>query len=240
MEQDIRASFSKAMLPVALHSLVDLFSRKFKPVNQGTLVADAVAFVSEAVYDDPRNLDSDDDVLEQDNRTRLPPTSRAGLSQWLRKQSTGIRDIAVPNLVLQEKSFVHRGASYKPKSHSTRDSYIVVGTSGCWRPAQIQSIFTFKYYPDTREQTQTLFTVRYFAELNQADARFDNYRKFPAAAGRICYSHELPGEEVISATDILCHVARTPGVCSQITKPHLHVLPLDRVRLLPHFPLVSL
>lgn len=228
IEQDLRAGFSKAMLPAALHSLVNLFSQKFKPSTQGTLVADAISFASGIDDGELAEEGSDDELVGKDKRIELPQSSSKALKKWLRKQSGEIHDITLPLLALQEKSLVYRGASYKPKHISTRDSHVAVGTTHSWRSAQIQSIFTFTYYISGKERMQTCLIIKRSTELEKEDARFDHYRTF-ATAGRICYSQEGPGEEVISPTELLCHVARTPGVCSRITKPHVHVLPLDRV-----------
>jgi hypothetical protein len=199
---------------------VDLFQEKFKSGIQGTLMSDALAstLLVTSKADGSGQL------------TDIPSQITSALSLWIHRQSSDIRNAATPQRVVLFDKINYRGASYKPKNISQRDSFIVTGEPDNWKPAQIQHIFNVNFYLPGVMKTFTLLAIKRFPELSKTHTTFDHYRKFPLqAGGRICYSEEFPNVEVIDVTDILSHFARTLGVCSEITKNHMHVLPLDRV-----------
>jgi len=164
-----------------------------------------------------------------------------GLKDWFQTQPW--QPQSVSNFASIWSSLTANGATYKPASISPRDSYVLIGlgsTPGLgapsdWKAAQIISIFQ-QVYRDTNlggsskdERNFVLCEIKYYRGLTEQDRGFDCYRKYPIAGGRIYYHDQEPGSKIVLASQIICHFARTRGVSPNISKPHIHVLPLDRV-----------
>lgn len=131
------------------------------------------------------------------------------------------------------KRFEHRGAELKPMGVSSTDSLVIVGNDTHWRAARLEALFSVKLSPSGVERCHTLAKVVYFAELSDEDSPQDPYRRF-RSMGRVFYAEdERANKDVVSIDEILCRFAMTHGVCSDtISRGHVHVLPLVRVRTL--------
>jgi hypothetical protein len=217
-EQQLRALISKQSLPPALHPLVDLFKSCFQPKMRGTLFTDISAFTASA---------------HPPSASREYPLTlevRSGLLSWF---SDNQLQMHVPYNATPIKSILHRGASYKPAKVSKGDSNVLIeNVPGDWRAARIHSIFTVKAFEGQIQENRTFIAVQKFARLSSADAVHDLYRRYPLVGGRIYYDELHPKIEVVMLDEITAHFAMTPQVCSKIKRPHIHVLPLDRVSLL--------
>ncbi|TFY82685.1 hypothetical protein EWM64_g1325 [Hericium alpestre] len=108
---------------------------------------------------------------------------------------------------------------------------------------------TYKTYKKSPKDSNVIFRlqdgvekagrmeVRTLSDLSKDDAACDNYRRFPFGTGRLYYDY-YSAEFVVRATDIVCHFAKTAMVMPTISRPCVHVLPLDTMvtsALLPDF-----
>lgn len=215
--QGLRALMSTRTLPRVLHPLIDHFRYRFDYQQiRGTLFTDMFGFKPSA----PPTTSAKSIPLSND--------IKQALGTWFDSQDL---PGCVPKYGTEMTSVAHHGAFYKPSSVSRADSFVVVrrAHSKTWKPAQINAIFKIEYYESGNKQERTFLAVKYFKHLLPTDARHDHYRRFPLVAGRIYYEETSPDSELISFHDILSHFAMTPDVCPEIEKPHMHVLPLDRV-----------
>lgn len=151
------------------------------------------------------------------------------LREWKRTQPAYSK-LSDPRQASHLGKYEHSGAVLKPKRVAFGDSLVIVGDRTNWRAAQIEALFDITLYPSGVERRHTLAKVVYFSELSAKDASHDPYRRF-GNAGRVLYAQDEDSHEaVISVGEILCHFAMTSGVCTAISRGHIHALPLIQVR----------
>lgn len=183
------------------------------------------------------------DILESSNQDFSPgPNPRQktvqldseivdAIKQWFQRQNW--RPKLVTSLATVWSSMFAYGVTFKPCSANLRDSYVVVGNAppDSWKAAQIVSIFEQTYAEPSKrsERNFVLCEIKYYQELTEPDLKFDFYRRYPHVGGKIYYKDLEPKSRIISATEIICHFARTEGISAKISRPHFHALPLDRV-----------
>lgn len=160
---------------------------------------------------------------ETDPSARLEEETIRLLRVWKSRQSE-LLDVDVPNYGHLRKKIMHHGMSLMPGKTSFNDSLVILGNSESWRAAQIESLFDIVVYPCGDKRSYTLCKVKYFMELADCDLSGDVYRRNPNA-GRV-FSSEALEKGVVSVDRILCHFAMTPDVLSNISRPHMHALPL--------------
>ena len=207
-----------ALLPGDTRQLVDAFRRRFRPETVGTLMSDISAMSAtecsrEKFY--PRDIGQE---------------TRELVGRWMRRQPSYSK-FDTPTQVNYLKRHEHQGAELKPGRSAFGDSLVVIGDRATWRAARIEALLDIRLYPSRVETHHTLAEVQYFAELSERDALHDPYRR-SRNTGRVVYAEdERTNKEVVSIDQILCHFAMTPDVCSgAISRGHVHVLPLLRVR----------
>jgi hypothetical protein len=106
-------------------------------------------------------------------------------------------------------------------------------------PCSIQNIFAHRHAtPGNKEPIVEIFLiVRRYLELLPADIKFDHWREYPIAAGRLYYDTLQEQAEIISFKDVVAHFAKTPYQPAELPglqRPCIHVLPLNWAsRLLP-------
>ena len=223
MAQSLRAGILDGgdQIISALKDLGAHFQKVFNGNRRGTLVNDI--------------FDSAEQGLVPDSRAKqkiLNGETIIALKSWFQGHSWRPKHVSAQATVWT--ALMSHGAAYKPASVSPRDSYVVVGLGvpHDWKAAQIISIFQQEYRDGLGSlHSFVLCEVKYYRELSEDDLRFDYYRKYPHAGGRIYYQDQEPEPKIIPATRIICHFARTEDVSSAIFRPHIHVLPLDRVSL---------
>lgn len=235
-------------LPASLLRLLDLFRRKFKGASAGTLASDARAFAAASRDGGPAPS------------SLLPDQLNKPVTTWMTRQFDDNTMRTPPARWIPLNAVDHLGATYKPRKRSRGDSLVLIGTHDDWKPAQIFRIFTINLYPTGHRQTFTLLQIRLFPELSLADAGNDRYRKFHSAGriyynpdgdqteqgvsqkpkSRIPdglpkvvpmkTEEEFLNTEIIGIEELLCHFAMTPAVSKEISRSHIHVLQIDRVR----------
>lgn len=215
------------LLPDGSQRLIEAFHRRFKPRKVGTLMSDMLSMDAPGYIPNgtPEVLDPETRNLLRDWKCRQPDYS------WL----------STPFQARHLKKFEHRGAELKPMRASTRDCLVIVGDHARWRAARLESLFSVRLNLAGVERCHTLAKVIYFAELSGEDSPHDPYRRF-RNTGRVFYAEgEREDKGVVPIDDILCHFAMTDGVCSDtISRGHVHVLPLTRVRALLCTPVLRL
>lgn len=82
--------------------------------------------------------------------------------------------------------------------------------------------------PTTADRNTKVILQRY-VDLDPEHATFDPYLKWPELGGRLVYSRFLEEEDVVSADDIISHVATCPYESEAIDQPCTIIWPLDRV-----------
>ena len=214
-----------ALLPDGTQQLVEAFRRRFEPGRVGTLMSDMLA------------MNTTERARDRFSSQDIDRETRSLLGEWMRRQPNYSK-LDTPTQANYLRKHEHRGAELRPKRTALGDSLVIVGDRVAWRAAQIETLFEIRLYPLRVEARHTVATVRYFAELSEEDTLYDPYRR-SRNSGRVFYTEgERANREVISADQILCHFAMTPGVCSDaISRGHMHALPLLRVRLSNSFVL---
>lgn len=127
------------------------------------------------------------------------------------------------------------GVSFQPEHCSPKDSNIVY--SDHLDPCQVHAgriVSIFLHRRSTLAGTRieaTYVAVRRLVPLRQDDQKHDNFRRYKDG-GTLYYDSYKKDVDVVLPKDILCHFARTPITLLPIERPCVHVLPLDRVRLI--------
>lgn len=151
------------------------------------------------------------------------------------------RDILRPDLgsqpsdtIIRHESLEYRGVIYKVHEgpvnmNTTGDSHIILGIDvhKPWHPGRLEGIYEVR--SANMDPPQTKLLVRMYECLTDRDSYFDLYRAFTVAGGMIYYSSFQARLRLASPGDILSHFALTPNIIESIVRPHIHVLPLDRV-----------
>lgn len=209
------------MIPkIIMDSLYNVFKQTFDSDHRGTRINDILAAGQSDIITTPGS--------------RLSEPIPAAFEPLLRARHGWRKHEPTPSVVSLSK-VIRNGLIFKPHigktgALTTGDSHVILSDAVMreWHPARIESIFTLK---NKFVSSQIFFLVRRFDSLSDKDSIHDHYREFPIVGGRIFYSH-LPDEyALVTLDEIKCHFALTPDVCSNaIRTPHIHVLPLDRVR----------
>ncbi|KAI0323474.1 hypothetical protein GY45DRAFT_1264508 [Cubamyces sp. BRFM 1775] len=152
-------------------------------------------------------------------------------------------------------SAVHiSGVYYKPWNISLGDSHAMYRhptTGSHIRPGRIEQIFLHSRRGLNDETiSETFLLVKCLKSLNPIDAALDPYRKYPSVGGSLYYDAFEDKPLVLRTEDVTSHFAQTsmehlvvraPDVIDatktrdcRISKPCVHVRPLDRVSLCQH------
>ena len=213
-----------------IQSVVEDYIRSFQSDSRGTLTGDLLAFRD----DDPCPVDTD--RLEGRDLEELPVEVAQDVKAWfavnapLLHEGTQINPYIVPLGKLQD-----RGATYRPMNASDGDSNVIFTLNGGhkWRAGRVSRIFC--YYKHVREGVkimQNFLLVKEYARLKGSHAILDPYRKFPIAGGRLFYEEFRPTIRLLTVSDISCQYALTPRQLPKTSISCVHVLPLDKVRML--------
>ncbi len=210
----------KVLDPEILDSLSPAFDKAFQSDRRGTLLTDLHSM------HDPSAAAFDVVYARDGTQTKLPVEHEVLLTH------EGYKNLK--RTVLLHESCVFRGATFRMHKASdgmsvTGDSLIIIGSDvqASWEPCRIEAIYEVR--SDASASTLTKFLVRTFEPLDETDALQDPYRAFRIAGGRIYYSALQINCRLISPGDVLSHFALTQNVLGSISRPHIHVLPLDRV-----------
>jgi hypothetical protein len=231
MSQDVRVLMQSSNLPPILNDLQLAFSKALDGDTRGTFWNDLWAFDPSPETPDKH---SSSPMLAKSKQVPLPTWIDEGIT------SGALRGIATkpakrcPPVCLSQESLTFRGMQFSIAANSLGNSYVVFkrkmesdSADNHWSAGSIQMIFHLQIEEETHGP---FFTIKPYLPLNAADAQFDPYRKFFFAAGQLVY--EECGDLVVCILDeVLCHFAHTPytGRSQEISKPCIHVLPLDRV-----------
>lgn len=136
------------------------------------------------------------------------------------------RDVRVCSAI-----FLH-GVRFIPRCFSTRDCNIISHDSqGHPFSASLECIFTHTRREGRTNVTEPFLIVRRLAPLTSWRTA-DPYRRYPHGGGFLC-TDRLLDPEVIRGERIVSHFARTVLHVLGIQGTCVHVLPLNRVRLVP-------
>lgn len=217
MNQKLRVLISSEALGGSLSDVKDIFANAFDNRLRGTLFTDSTAFKDE---ERPIKATEDHSVPLDKARAKL-------LQSWLND-----RDLSAPLLRGVSINDVRMdGVIYTTVSRNPKDSRVVFGEGipKNWKAGEIEDIFTLEQSIPGLPKSPTFVILRVFRELSTSDAKSDMFRQFDIAGGKIFYSSFNRVRVLIHADEIISHFAGTEDVVSEIEKPHIHVLPLDKV-----------
>ncbi len=194
------------------------FDAAFEGRTRGTLLSDICAY---GVPDVVKSRDASASPLDRELVSLLQPGSRDGAASSLRNRTI------IPTFPSQRLNL--HGVTYTTWSENPKDSRVIFGRDKR-QAGIIENIFTISVeIGGGFKKSGTFLAVKTFRELSSTDAALDVYRRFPVAGGRIVYKSVSRARTLIPAEDLVSHFASTPDVMNSIIKPHMHVLPLDRV-----------
>jgi hypothetical protein len=207
-----------AGLPPVLSDLKDTFSKTLDGDARGTFWNDLWAFTT-----------SEEPISMPINSKRVP------LPEWIdeRLKNDFLGNIGAqhhPSVCLTHESLTLCGMQFSIVTNSLGNSYVVFKLKSesdkPWSAGSIQMIF---YLPIAEMMHGPFLVIKPYLPLSRVDAQFDPYHKFLFAAGKLVY--EDCGDLLICTLDeVWCHFAHTPYKSPEnISKPCIHVLPLDRV-----------
>lgn len=225
--QELRVFMHSGQLPEEVTTrLLPQFERVFDEGGRGTLQNDIRAF-----HTQPQQLEN------TTRFTRLRPADDTRLRARLRADGviTAAYDIPGQEVLLQ-RSVTHRGVRFCTKSTAAGDSQIVFGdlAKGTWQAGKIAQIIVWpRRLRQGEMEYHTFVEVEALHPLSPEDAEADPYRPYPFVAGRLYYSEA--SSTMIGFQDIACHFARVsrPKEHTGLGHDCIHVLPLDRVSILP-------
>jgi hypothetical protein len=209
-----------AGLPPVLRDLKDAFSKALDGDARGTFWNDLWAFTAsrESIS---MPINSKEMSLPIWIHEKLKNGSMGGIGEQPEHH---------PSVCLTQESLTLRGMQFSVATNSLGNSYVAFklkNESGKpWSAGSIQLIF---YLPIAETMHGPFFVIKPYLPLSKVDAQFDPYRKFLFAAGKLVY--EDCGDLLVCTLDeVWCHFAHTPYKSPEnISKPCIHVLPLDRV-----------
>ena len=147
--------------------------------------------------------------------------------------SAGHQTFSVPRRVAQLEKVSIRGVVYAREKSLPRDSNVLFRRSGgsSSRVGGIQSIFRLQHpTPNGSKIEATYVLVREYLPLTE-EAMQLRYRQFGFAGGFLCHSNRWNRFHIVELTSVICHFAKTPVRLED--KELMHVLPLNKVRVVP-------
>lgn len=211
----------KGLLPELANSLLPAFKDSFQSERQGTLLNDIQAM---------QDLSSPffEAQFSGTGMMVVDVPAHAALLQ-------GVPDINYSRILLHN-AFTFRGVKYRKhfaldELYGVGDSLVILGQDiqAAWMPAHIEGVYQLPLKALSKAITKLV--VRLYKELNKDDAMKDPYHIYTSAGGRLYYSTFQKQLRMVNPSDVLCHFALTPNVVKSLVRPHIHVLPLDRVSL---------
>ncbi len=219
----------KDLDPEILESLSPAFDKAFQSDCRGTLLTDLHSMHG------PSAAAFDVAYARAGKQITLPVEHEVLLTR------EGYKDLA--RTIHLHDTCMFQGATFRAHKASDGtlgpgDSLVIIGSDvqASWEPYRIEAIYEVR--SDASASTVTRFIVRAFEPLNESDALQDPYRAFRIAGGCIYYSAFQSSCRLLAPSDILSHFALTPNVLGSISRPHIHVLPLDRVSSIPKLRII--
>ena len=156
-----------------------------------------------------------------------------------------IRDHAYPDHLLHPSakslnSFKYEGTTYRPVHRSSGDSNILLRDAGSdlgYQAARLEKVFSHRRLAIDGIQEEVFCVIRCLKPLQESQLQEDWFRKFKGVGGSLWTTEydDDSGLRVIRPSSLLGHFGRTlmPETEALLGEPTYHVLPLDRVSILP-------
>lgn len=221
---NIRAMMKNSPLPDDIGELLGpIFCRVFDGDSRGTMLNDALAGITPDAIDDTAYANSKrfmklserthrmlEERLHKEQHSHLPPK----------------RILREP--VLFQQSVTHLARRYSTFRTSLGDSRVIYGDfpHGDWAAGRITHIFVWSQ--SGREDTVYL-VIEPLSPLRSIDIKFDRYRTYPLAGGKLFYNRFTPETALITLDEVVAHFAGTTYYVGDLPHECIHVLPLDRV-----------
>ena len=114
------------------------------------------------------------------------------------------------------------------------DSHVMLRNGASIEPYSIQEIFAHEHplSPGVAPSMEIFLVVRKYVELHPEDIKFDYWRKYSIAGGKLYYDRLDNSPKLAGPNDIVCHFAKTPFEVEEfpgIQGLPMHVLPLNWV-----------
>ncbi|KDQ05853.1 hypothetical protein BOTBODRAFT_182161 [Botryobasidium botryosum FD-172 SS1] len=203
---NLRQLVADDKLPKELDPVLKSFEKVFSSDFRGTLLSDMIALGSSSA-----------DVPDIKSRQLEPlPSGFAILF--------GPFSSKFPPRIAFFRDYHMKGLRFSTHSHLPKNSHIVFAESDTESPraGRIHSIFV-----DPGDK-QVYLVLDVYKTLSAAHVQFDYYRAWPLLAGSLYYDDFELRQALITPSAIVCHAVKTAYIDSQIGKPCVHILPLDR------------
>ena len=255
---NFRALLRHDEIQEALEEVVDIYDKLYSEDNRGTRIVDTLRLAGDVAG--PHIFDAEQapiKVLRLDKKIKIPGAPFQSLLALLNNDAR--QDESIQPFLKEELEYCYyadseikmKGSSQQFLSrnaflgsevlmdgvrftsfHKTKNCYVIIHRdNGSVHAARIADIIIHKRRTTHEDKIEEPFIlVEQLEDLAQPDVDNDLYRRYEHGGGFLCYDHYLP-PEFIRPEDIVCHFARTPMIFPGITKPCIHVLPLDMVSL---------
>ncbi|VDC00004.1 unnamed protein product [Peniophora sp. CBMAI 1063] len=219
MNQLLRAALLDGGLTAELQGFKPIFEECFESDKRGTMLSDFLSLGPDEDRAAPLHPSSQRPSLDD-----FEPSVLAQLRNSITRSGA---------IFLFHHASIVRSVSVGAATFSVNspDCYVAVGTfPAAWRLGKIVQLITYSE-PTTPASTssQTFVAVRYFKDLLQADSRYDWYRDWPLAAGKLHYAEVEDEIDLVALEQVICHCCVTEWeTWSYINRPVIHALPLNR------------
>ncbi|KAJ3902377.1 hypothetical protein F5879DRAFT_923893 [Lentinula edodes] len=216
MMQRLKSLFHNEGFPPKVHSLVTLYQKSFENLDtRGTRINDALAFEDSS---DPDPVDN----WPSSSLTRLDAETYHRVLQYgtSGKLSTAVRT---------HSRFKRRGLTFTPDSRSFPDAQVIFSIESAeeWRAGSIKRIFTALWRSDGKPIGKTFAEIYPYKPLVASHAKYDKYRSFGFAGGRLFYDILEDEPLVLPLERISSHFGHSLLECF-IDGTTIHALPLNK------------
>nr|VWO99119.1 Zn(2)-C6 fungal-type domain-containing protein [Ganoderma boninense] len=131
------------------------------------------------------------------------------------------------------------GVTFRSSRDAAKDSNILFAPdaeNSSWAAGRIESIFSYSYRDRAQRVVEDTYVfVKQYQPLSPSDSKLDVFRAYPHGGGWLVYDRSGDGV-VVPSSRVIAHFARTPMRVDGISSPCVHVLPLDKVKLVNNIP----